>query len=266
MPDRSAYRARRWAGSDGSQRIPGPGPPDPSGPLGPPPEPPPLEPPLAPGRSPKRPPCAGPGCRSLHWLPQGEPSPSPWPSWPSPCPPAGRRGCQGRSGVPSGGGAKGLLWRRQEAAAARAAARKRAHRSRPKPPEPPWPEPDRSPAHLRTLAARGALPVPRARRRPPVAEWEKGAARAAGAEGVGDCGPASGVRLPLDGLWRQRVHRAGYVSGARAQAFVPVPGQRPVRKRRSPARTVFTGRILPRRYLPATPPSRGGRPECRYRC
>ncbi len=43
-----------------------------------------------------------PGCRSLQLRPHGERPP------PSPSPPDGWRGCQGRSGVPSGGGANGL--------------------------------------------------------------------------------------------------------------------------------------------------------------
>ncbi len=105
MPPRIAYRARRWAGSVGSQRSPGR-----SGP----------EPPWPPCRSGPRsgprpkPSEERPGWRGLQ-RPSDEPVPgddgsAPSPSGPSePSAPSGRRGCQGWSGLPSGGGANGLL-------------------------------------------------------------------------------------------------------------------------------------------------------------
>src|SRR5690349_12126183 len=61
------------------------------------------------GRPPKVP-FWRPGCRLLHWLPHTGRSSDGCPSEPlsSSPPPDGWRGCQGWSGRPSGGGAKGL--------------------------------------------------------------------------------------------------------------------------------------------------------------
>lgn len=71
----------------------------------------------------------------------------------------------------------------------------------------------------RSLRPSPAHPKGRSRACPrlPAAAQAKGAARAAGAEGVGDCGPASGVRLPLGGSGGRSVHRA----------FVPARDSRP---------------------------------------
>ncbi|BBJ43043.1 hypothetical protein SSPO_057610 [Streptomyces antimycoticus] len=90
MPASSAYRARRWAGSLGSQRGP-------LGPVGR----------LEPGPVPKLPPWRL-GWRLLHWLPQAGGCCGRWSSSPL-CPSASSgRGCHGWSGLPSGGGANGL--------------------------------------------------------------------------------------------------------------------------------------------------------------
>lgn len=60
-------------------------------------------------------------------------------------------------------------------------------------------------------------------------------------------------------------HRYGYGYGGRLRAIGTA-----AETTAYPVNASYPGRVPasvpPRRYLPATPPSRGGRPVCRYRC